>query len=202
MEVYLIRHGESEGNVLGVFQGWADYPLSERGRTQALMAREKLNGVRFDRIYASDTARAAETAGLIFPEEKDNILYTGKLRETCCGSLDELTPAQAEGRYGSLYTGREDSWDFRPFGGEHAGDMEERVVGFLKALESEYPALERIAVVTHFGPIAAMLAYVLDAGFQTLCSHIELYNCSVSIIRYDGSGWRVAAVNIADHLGL
>ncbi|HOB19850.1 MAG TPA: histidine phosphatase family protein [Candidatus Atribacteria bacterium] len=201
MEVYLIRHGESEGNVLGVFQGWADYGLSERGRTQALMAKARLKGVRLDRIYASDTARAAETAGLVFPDDKGRILFTRELRETGCGCLDELTPAQAEGRYGSLYSEREDGWDFRPFGGEHACDMEKRVVGFLKALEAECPGMERIAVVTHFGPIAAMLAYVLKADFRTVCSRLELYNCSISIIKHGGSGWRVAAVNIADHLG-
>ncbi len=63
----LLRHGESEGNVQGVHQGQADFPLTPRGRAQAytLAKAWASQGVQFQKIFASPLARAAETAQII-----------------------------------------------------------------------------------------------------------------------------------------
>jgi len=61
--VLMLRHGESEWNVAGRWQGRADVPLTERGRQQAVLAAARLD--RVDVIVASTLQRASHTAELI-----------------------------------------------------------------------------------------------------------------------------------------
>ncbi len=65
--VILLRHGQSEGNANGYYQGQADFPLTETGREQATALAERWAGeeVRFHRIIASPLLRARETAEII-----------------------------------------------------------------------------------------------------------------------------------------
>ena len=62
MYLYLVRHGQSEGNVAKTFHGHIDYPLTPLGREQARQAGEKLKAVSFSRCVASDLSRAWDTA--------------------------------------------------------------------------------------------------------------------------------------------
>ena len=64
MKLYLIRHGQSEGNVRQVFHGQFDYPLTAQGRQEALLCGEKLRDVPLTHCYASDLQRARDTAAL------------------------------------------------------------------------------------------------------------------------------------------
>src|SRR5687767_12015126 len=61
--ILLVRHGESEWNASGRWQGWADAPLSELGQQQAVEAAQAVGAV--DAVVASDLSRAAETARII-----------------------------------------------------------------------------------------------------------------------------------------
>ena len=56
-EIYLVRHGETDWNSAGRFQGHANIPLNERGKMQAQEAYEKLRDIDFDLIYSSDLER-------------------------------------------------------------------------------------------------------------------------------------------------
>ncbi len=67
-EFVLLRHGESEGNTSGIFQGRKDYPLSAKGRKQAEQAGRALAGYPHTTILSSPLARARETAELIARE--------------------------------------------------------------------------------------------------------------------------------------
>ncbi|HXB49354.1 MAG TPA: phosphoglyceromutase [Streptosporangiaceae bacterium] len=62
----LIRHGESEWNDKGLFTGWVDVRLSERGRTEAARAGQQLTdaGLRPDTVHTSTLSRAIETANI------------------------------------------------------------------------------------------------------------------------------------------
>ena len=71
MQVYLIRHGESEANAAGVHSGWMPVKLTALGRGQARETAALLEGVSFDRIIASDLVRA-----MYLPEDADRHYYT------------------------------------------------------------------------------------------------------------------------------
>jgi broad specificity phosphatase PhoE len=80
MDIYIIRHGQTDANLRHELQGRRDVPLNERGRKQARRVRAFLvgRGVSFDRVYSSPLERAVETARIVsgggVPVETDNRL--------------------------------------------------------------------------------------------------------------------------------
>jgi len=63
--IIAIRHGETEWNLQGRFQGHKDSPLSPLGRAQAAALGRRLGAETFDLLYSSDLGRALDTAGAI-----------------------------------------------------------------------------------------------------------------------------------------
>ena len=62
--IFILRHGETEGNQKRVFRGLWDLPLNENGQIQAARTGNALKGIKFSRIYTSPLIRAKETAGV------------------------------------------------------------------------------------------------------------------------------------------
>ena len=86
MKLYVIRHGESESNREKLWTGWANPPLTERGKEEARLAGKLISGISFDRIFSSDLERAVQTAKCAIdgcvPEELE------VLREINVGTLE------------------------------------------------------------------------------------------------------------------
>ena len=96
----LIRHGQSEADLLDVHEGRADFPLTALGRSQAeAMARWVAERWRLDAIFASTLRRAAETAELLSAAAGCPITWDGTLMEFDNGPLAGLTRAEADERY-------------------------------------------------------------------------------------------------------
>ena len=72
MRVYIVRHGESRTNQNGLWTGWLDEPLTDKGREDARRAASILKNVRFDKVYSSDLQRAMETAKIATAENDCN----------------------------------------------------------------------------------------------------------------------------------
>ena len=96
--VLLVRHGQSEWNAVGRWQGQADPPLSDVGRAQARAAAHSLGAL--DAIFASDLQRATETAAIIAAElGVGPVVVDADLRERDAGEWSGLTRAEIEERY-------------------------------------------------------------------------------------------------------
>jgi broad specificity phosphatase PhoE len=67
LRLTLVRHGSTEWNETGRFQGWGDPPLSAKGRAEAAHLHRVIGGERFDRVVTSDLVRARETAAIAPP---------------------------------------------------------------------------------------------------------------------------------------
>src|SRR3712207_2534231 len=96
-----VRHGETDWNRVGRWQGHADIPLSTAGREQAaaLAARFLREGRRFDHVYASDLGRAFETAQIIASTLKLPVHPLIELREMHIGAWSGLTSEEIRTRY-------------------------------------------------------------------------------------------------------
>ena len=93
-----MRHGQSEWNAIGRWQGQADPPLSDLGRRQAREAARAIGAV--DAVWASDLRRAAETAAIISADiGVGPVVLDPDLRERDAGEFSGLTRAEIEERF-------------------------------------------------------------------------------------------------------
>jgi probable phosphoglycerate mutase len=81
----LVRHGETDWNRDGRYQGQADPPLNAAGREQARLLASRLQGLPIEAIYSSDLQRAAETAGLVAEALGLPVSVDARLREIRLG---------------------------------------------------------------------------------------------------------------------
>jgi len=179
MRLYLVRHGQTEFNVLKLWTGQMDIPLTEEGRQQAAAIRPKLEKIPFDRVYASDLSRAVETQRTVLPEAEARL--TPLLREIDVGSIGG-TSGNAE----VLQT-----WDFTPYGGENAEMILERVRAFLRMLEDD-PA-ENVVAFAHSGVLTSTLQAVLGVQFDRDATVSR--NCAVHVFEHSRGKWRLLAWN-------
>jgi broad specificity phosphatase PhoE len=145
----LTRHGQSEWNALGRWQGQADPPLSDLGRRQAHEAARSLRTV--DGIWASDLRRAAETAAIIGDDMGVGpVVLDADLREREAGEWTGLTRTEIERRYpGFLPDGR------RPAGWESDELLVERAERALRRIADAVPGGD-VLVITHAGVVFAV----------------------------------------------
>jgi broad specificity phosphatase PhoE len=80
------RHGETDWNREGRWQGWADPALNETGRAQARHLAGELRDTAFDAVYSSDLRRAFETAEILAAPHKVPVVADPGLREIDVGS--------------------------------------------------------------------------------------------------------------------
>jgi probable phosphoglycerate mutase len=95
----LARHGETDWNRDGRFQGHADPPLNDRGREQALELAELLADEPIEAVYSSDLRRAYETARIVAERKGLDVIVDPQLRERDVGHWSGLTAAEIEERF-------------------------------------------------------------------------------------------------------
>lgn len=157
--ILLARHGQSDWNHSQRWQGFADRPLTQVGRRQAVELAERLDGTELDAIYSSDLQRARETAEIVARTKGLTVETTPDLREVDVGSWEGLSRAEAEERfpdgYGRWLQGGE-GWD----DGETYEQMSERVLSaILRIAKAHAPG--RVLTVAHGGSIRAVHAAAL-----------------------------------------
>ncbi len=188
MELYVIRHGQSEANVSREHAGWAPTPLTEKGREQARGAGERLKGIEFEKVYVSDLLRTRQTAELVLPGRE--YLLDERIREVNVGELAGKRIEDCKATMGETYWNSLTFQNYIRYGGESIGMVYERVSRFMKDMEREgAEGRERIAVVTHEGAIQCMLRYVLQSNFHK--SHVRIGNCSITLLEYTNGNWRL-----------
>lgn len=181
MEVYIVRHGQSEAMVKKAHAGWGQTPLSPLGFKQAEDAGRKLAGTVFDKVYVSDLLRTRQTAERVFPGY-DHILEP-RVREFSSGTLVGRTIAECRESLGDPYVRALNENDYTAYGGENEDMVTLRIRSFLKTLEQdENSGCQRVAVVCHEGAIRHMLYEVLQCSFskrriQTDCCCIVRLEC-------------------------
>jgi broad specificity phosphatase PhoE len=149
--ILLVRHGQSEWNAEGRWQGQADPPLSDLGRRQSHEAARMLGAV--DAIFASDLQRAAQTAAIISGDlGVGPVVLDSDLRERDAGEFSGLTRDEIEQRFPGHLASRR-----RPPGWEGDGSLLARALDALGRIADAVPGGEVLAV-THGG-----LMYTIEA---------------------------------------
>jgi len=155
--ILLARHGETDWNREGRFQGWADPPLNATGRAQAVDLSVQLMAEELAAVYSSPLRRAYETAEVVAASRGLEPVTVDALREVDVGSWSGLSRAEIEQRFPEQYARWLDygqGWE----DGETYEQMVDRVVEALQEL-AEARDGERILAVTHGGPMRAASAF-------------------------------------------
>lgn len=135
MRLYLVRHGESEGNRQLLLYGRTDCPLTEAGRADALAAAEKLRGLEIRRCYASPLSRAADTARACADALGLPVLFRDDLMEQDMGDLENTSFTEMSQKYPQLIRYIFDDWTSSvPPGGECYADLRTRTLRALGRL--------------------------------------------------------------------
>lgn len=186
--VYLVRHGQSEWNVLRLTQGQTPHPpLTTLGREQAASAAEIVVrdlGDRPARLLTSDLARAVETARIIGARLGARLgadpVLDARLREQHLGSLEGL-PYEDSWAQAELHDWADPEQPLS--GGESVAAVRRRLGAVLDELDPAVPAV----LVSHGDAIRSAVAH-LEGHSLTDAPWVDVPNGSVA--RWDGTvGW-------------
>jgi len=176
----LARHGETDWNREGRWQGQTNTSLNERGREQARALAAQLGDEDIVAVYASDLDRAVETAEIVaaacggLPVHRDP-----RLRELEFGDWEGLTTAEIEVRFPDEVARWRADGGAAGSNGESYAQMGERVVAALEEIAAAH-AGETVLVILHGGPIRGLLAHAAGITYdeqRRLRGHLA--NCDV-----------------------
>jgi len=162
----LARHGETDWNREGRWQGWADPPLNDAGREQARALADQLRTTPFDAVYSSALRRAHETAEIVGAPHGVPIRVDRDLREIDIGSWSGLTRDEIDERFP----------DGRRPDGETREQHSERVLAAVIRLARENEG-RRVLVVTHGGTLRALHHVVSEEPYHPVanCAVLEVH---------------------------
>jgi len=117
--MYIIRHGETELNLIRAFQGHTDSPLTSTGIRQAEIHASRLKSLGLTHIISSDLPRAIDTATIIAEHLNLPIETDPKLQEVWFGCWDGMSDANIRQQYPAMWEEREhEKWQFNAYIGE------------------------------------------------------------------------------------
>lgn len=188
IELWMIRHGQTEWNIEGRFQGWQDSPLTEAGVEMAEEMRGTVLAFAPDAIYTSPAGRAARTAEILFAPRE--IQRDDLLREIGLGEMEGLTQEEAKARFPQLvldFWGRPDAF-VPPGEGETFWQVMDRAEAFLKKIEERHER-QRVCVVSHGATILAMLCVAEGRNPGTIWQQGLLENGKATPLIFDAGKW-------------
>lgn len=183
MQIYLIRHGQTDWNIEGRFQGHEDIPLNAQGVEQARACGEALKSVRFSSIQTSPLVRAKATAEWIARYQRCKVTENRALIERHFGQLSGLTREQREA---FIATGQ-------PDGVEPRESVVKRALKVMDDLEQVY-SHEAVAVVTHGAWINSFLSAITNG--QIGSGKTLLKNACINHLKKDGPNWEILIYNV------
>lgn len=204
MRLFLIRHGETDWNREGRFQGQRDTALSEKGRLQAQKAASSLSSHKFQGIVSSPLSRALDTAREIsvHGNRDTKVDIIDEFTEINHGDWEGLFTSEVRERWGELLS----QWHTEPErvrmpggGGETLEEVCGRAVAGVEKIAAKYSG--DVAVASHDAVIKVLLCYYLGAPLSSFW-RFQIANCSMTIIEFSKEKPpRVSLMGDAHYLG-
>jgi len=163
MNIYFVRHGQTEENVKNTYYGTLECDLNDLGIAQAKSCSELLKDIEFTRVYISERTRALHTAEVICSQK--SFILDSRINEMDFGAFEGKNYEEIKKLYPEEVKQWQQSWkDFCPPQGESYVKFYERVKSFMEDLKELNE--ENILVVTHGGVIRAAYCYILDENLD------------------------------------
>ena len=203
MRLLLVRHGQTAWNAEQRYQGQIDIPLDDIGRRQAAAVGERLRHERIDIVYASDLARAHDTAAAIIAHHDLTIQPEIRLRELGFGVWEGLTRAEIAAQHAESWQAYQtdphntviDGAEGMPRGLARVG----AAMDDLLARHRDQPDVDTLLIVSHGGTLRLMVAHLLGLDIE----HARLFrfaNCSLTEITIGEQRTYLVTANERCHL--
>lgn len=198
--LYLVRHGETDGNVKRWYQGATDIPLNARGREQAEALGRYFQDFPFQAIYSSPLSRAKETAEIVARPHGLTVWTYEALREIDFGAWEghtyeeirELWPGEIEAFY------RSDGM-MKARGGESFCDVAQRTVEQIHRLMEHHADGDKVLIASHGAAIRCMLFGLLGLELSRIWC-FQQYNTAFNVVEYYGERSVATLINCTNHL--
>ncbi|MBQ7514827.1 MAG: alpha-ribazole phosphatase [Schwartzia sp.] len=199
IRLFFVRHGETEWNTTGKYQGQSDIALSDKGRRQAEALAAHFPAETLDAVYTSDLKRARVTAEILvnrfgcplFPDKALQEIHFGDWEGHTYEEIVSKWPEQGANFF------RAPEKLIVPHG-ESFPLLQERAMQKVQAIISENEG-NNVAVVAHGAIIRTILATLMHIPLHYLWS-IRQDNTAVSILRIDGEFTTIELINSTAHL--
>lgn len=202
VKLYIVRHCESLGNEMNVFQGTTDLDISKFGETQLSFLESRFRDTPIDKAYSSPLTRAYKTALAATKDKNIEIIKDKNFIEIHAGKIENENIENVFARNPKLA----DIWhnrpqDFKADGGEAMCDVYERVwEGFEKIATSPENDRKTILIASHGAAIRCLICRLLFGSIERLAETPWSLNTAVSLITYSDGIYKIEFANDASHL--
>lgn len=162
MKLWLVRHGETEANVAGLYSGHAPTALTERGIGQAQTLGKRLQAVPFQRVFCSELERTQRTASLLLGDRDVPRQSFAELNEMFFGDWEMRHHRDLQHEDAENYAAWCADWQHKaPSNGEGFQAFARRVSGFTATLP-QHQELDHLLIVGHQGVLSLLIAQLLN----------------------------------------
>ena len=195
MKLYLIRHGETDWNIVKRLQGATDIPLNENGEALAKVTAEGLKEIPFDMIFTSPLKRAYRTAEIVKGNREIPLIKEDRIREICFGDYEGLV-SKSEGYsipdpdFKFFFT-KTDCYKTPP-NGETIEELLRRTKDFLEELKAREDLKDKtILVSSHGAAVRALLSNIEECDIAHFWGAGVHKNCGVSCVELVDGEYRI-----------
>ena len=199
LTILLIRHGQTDWNKAGRWQGFADIPLNETGHQQASAICQRLQSWPIEAIYTSDLQRCVQTATPMATAHGLDLQLAPVWRERDVGDFSGLTSTQTREQFPEAWAnatrGKVD-----PPNGERFVDVQKRAWGAYKSVAEAHREGGTVAVFSHGGLLHALLAQIMGIDVSVYGRFSMRGNTGLSVIEVNNKSAVVTRLNDTGHL--
>ena len=200
MKFFVVRHGETDWNKLGRFQGHTDISLNDRGLSQARETAVASEDWGYTAIYSSPLVRTVQVAEEIAKVTPMLISQEPGLKELSLGDLEGVTGEEMRNDWPALFA----AWRTEPEkmsmpNGESLGELRDRTWQVILDIEQKHSSDDSIVVISHNFAIRSIVNELL--GMPLAYFHrMSLNLASVCTFDSDERGRRLTGYNSTSHL--
>lgn len=200
VRIILIRHGETNWNLEGRYQGQEDTELSPRGLAQAQLAAAALKDIHIDACLASPLQRAYITCKACADLHGLPVTADARLTEINHGKWEGQLAGDIEAQYPAEFK----AWHTAPHtvqmpGGENLEDVRQRARAAFDDYAKQYDG-KTLLVAAHDAVNKAIICDLLGLGMDKFWQ-VKQDNACVNVIEYNEGVWRLVLLNNTNHLG-
>lgn len=200
VRIILVRHGETNWNLEGRYQGQEDTDLSSRGLKQAQLLAQGLQNVHLDVCISSPLKRSFLTCKACADLHGLPVTADTRLTEINHGTWEGELAGDIEARYPQEFK----QWHTQPHlvqmpGGENLEDVRKRARAAFDEYAAKYEG-QTLLVAAHDAVNKAIICDLLGLDMSRFW-HIKQDNCCINVLEYTGGVWRAVLLNSTTHLG-